>query len=99
MQAKAQEVLKSMLDEHTEIVLIDGYESPSKQYIIDNYPTWVKHGKMILARVGNIDILSIEDLKKAGLNSNKPHTWKNLQLHPLLERYNSLDYLNWSDTE
>ena len=93
MQAKAQEVLKSMLDEHTEIVLIDGYESPSKQYIIDNYPTWVKHGKMILARVGNIDILSIEDLKKAGLNPNKPHTWKNLQLHPLLERYNSLDYL------
>lgn len=94
MKAKEQELLKSMLDTNTEIILIDGNPSPIKQYIVDNYPKeWIKHGKMILAKIGDTDILSTQDLINLKLDPSKPHTWDNIIIHPLLAKYNSLDYL------
>lgn len=89
---KQNEMLKSLLDENIEMRLVDGKGSRTKQYLIDNYKDWVYHGKMVLAKVNGKPILNKNDLKEAGLDINNPHSW-NIELHPMLAKYNSLDYL------
>lgn len=91
MQWKETEVLKSLLDENVEIRLIDGTNSSAKTYLKDNYKDWVHNGKMVFAKVNGKDILTKQDLINLGLDINDPHSW-NIQLHPMLSKYNALDY-------
>lgn len=91
MQWKETEVLKSLLDENVEIRLIDGTNSSAKTYLKDNYKDWVHNGKMVFAKVNGKDILTKQDLINLGLNINDPHSW-NIELHPMLSKYNALDY-------
>lgn len=91
MQWKETEVLKSLLDENVEIRLIDGTNSSAKTYLKDNYRDWVHNGKMVFAKVNGKDILTKQDLINLGLDINDPHSW-NIELHPMLSKYNALDY-------
>ena len=91
MQWKETEVLKSLLDENVEIRLIDNTNSSAKTYLRDNYKNWVHNGKMIFAKVNGKDILTKQDLINLGLDINDPHSW-NIELHPMLSKYNALDY-------
>lgn len=91
MQWKETEVLKSLLDENVEIRLIDGTNSSAKTYLKDNYKNWVHNGKMVFAKVNGKDILTKQDLINLGLDINDPHSW-NIELHPMLSKYNALDY-------
>lgn len=91
MQWKETEVLKSLLDENVEIRLIDGTNSSAKTYLKDNYKNWVHNGKMVFAKVNGKDILTKQDLINLGLDINNPHSW-NIELHPMLSKYNALDY-------
>lgn len=91
MQWKETEVLKSLLDENVEIRLIDGTNSSAKTYLRDNYKDWVHNGKMVFAKVNGKDILTKQDLINLGLDINDPHSW-NIELHPMLSKYNALDY-------
>lgn len=91
MQWKETEVLKSLLDENVEIRLIDGTNSSAKTYLKDNYKDWVHNGKMVFAKVNGKDILTKQDLINLGLDINDPHSW-NIKLHPMLSKYNALDY-------
>lgn len=91
MQWKETEVLKSLLDENVEIRLIDGTNSSAKTYLKDNYKDWVHNGKMVFAKVNGKDILTKQDLINLGLDINNPHSW-NIELHPMLSKYNALDY-------
>ena len=91
MQWKETEVLKSLLDENVEIRLIDGTNSSAKTYLKDNYKDWVHNGKMVFAKVNGKDILTKQDLINLGLDINDPHSW-NIELHPMLSKYNALDY-------
>lgn len=91
MQWKEAEVLKSLLDENVEIRLIDGTNSSAKTYLKDNYKDWVHNGKMVFAKVNGKDILTKQDLINLGLDINDPHSW-NIELHPMLSKYNALDY-------
>ena len=93
MENKNREVLKAILDENTEIRLIDGNASDVKSYLLNNYPDWVKHGKMVYAKINGNPILSKQDLEKLNLNTKDSHTWENVELHPLLQQYNALDLL------
>ena len=92
MKWKQNEMLKSLLDENVEMRLVDGKGSKTKQYLIDNYKDWVHHGKMVLAKVNGQPIMNKSDLKAAGLDINNPHSWT-IELHPMLQKYNALDYL------
>lgn len=91
MQWKETEVLKSLLDENVEIRLVDGTNSSTKTYLKDNYKDWVHNGKMVFAKVNGKDILTKQDLINLGLDINDPHSW-NIELHPMLSKYNALDY-------
>lgn len=91
MQWKETEVLKSLLDENVEIRLVDGTNSSAKTYLKDNYKDWVHNGKMVLAKINGKDILTKQDLINLGLDINDPHSW-NIELHPMLSKYNALDY-------
>lgn len=91
MQWKETEVLKSLLDENVEIRLVDGTNSTAKTYLRDNYKDWVHNGKMVFAKVNGKDILTKQDLINLGLDINDPHSW-NIELHPMLSKYNALDY-------
>lgn len=91
MQWKETEVLKSLLDENVEIRLIDGTNSSAKTYLKDNYKDWIHNGKMVFAKVNGKDILTKQDLINLGLDINDPHSW-NIKLHPMLSKYNALDY-------
>ena len=91
MQWKETEVLKSLLDENVEIRLVDGTNSSAKTYLRDNYKDWVHNGKMVFAKVNGKDILTKQDLINLGLDINDPHSW-NIELHPMLSKYNALDY-------
>lgn len=91
MQRKETEVLKSLLDENVEIRLIDGTNSSAKTYLKDNYKDWVHNGKMVFAKINGKDILTKQDLINLGLDINNPHSW-NIELHPMLSKYNALDY-------
>lgn len=93
MELKNKEVLKAILDENTEIRLIDGNASDAKSYLLNNYPDWVQYGKMIYAKINGNPIMSKHDLEKLGLDIKDSHTWKNVELHPLLQQYNALDLL------
>lgn len=93
MELKNKEVLKALLDENTEIRLIDGNTSTTKNYLLTNYPDWVKHGKMVYAKINGNPIMSKQDIEKLNLNIKDPHTWTDVELHPLLKQYNALDLL------
>lgn len=93
MELKNREVLKALLDENTEIRLIDGNTSTAKNYLVTNYPDWVKHGKMVYAKINGNPIMSKRDLELLNLNTKDSHTWVNVELHPLLKQYNALDLL------
>lgn len=93
MELKNKEVLKALLDENTEIRLIDGTTSTTKNYLLTNYPDWVKHGKMVYAKINGNPIMSKQDIEKLNLNIKDSHTWTDVELHPLLKQYNALDLL------
>ena len=93
MELKNKEVLKALLDENTEIRLIDGTTSTTKNYLLTNYLDWVKHGKMVYAKINGNPIMSKQDIEKLNLNIKDSHTWTNVELHPLLKQYNALDLL------
>lgn len=92
MKWKETEVLKSLLDDNVEIRLVDGTNSSAKTYLKDNYGDWVHNGKMVFAKINGHDVLTKQDILNLGLDMNDPHSW-NIELHPMLSKYNALDYL------
>lgn len=98
---KKSEVLKGLLKSEFEINIY-GNDSEELEYIKNNYKNWInKSGKAILAKLnidGNIiNITSNTDFAKLGItdsiNSFIDQHRNNLQLNPILERYNYFDYL------
>ena len=105
---KSSEVLKSALDAGFTINLYGNKnldKQPEVAYLRENYGDWINpSGQMVLARVkvGNkvIDIASKNDLLKVeqalgitNLISNIHKIKDIMTLHPMLERYNLMDYL------
>lgn len=105
---KSSEVLKSALDAGFTINLYGNKnldKQPEVAYLRENYGDWINpSGQMVLARVkvGNevIDVASKNDLLKVeqalGITNliGNIHKIKDIMtLHPMLERYNLMDYL------
>lgn len=109
---KRTDLLKSLIDENTEISLLnENSESITpKKWLASEYKEWVNlsNGKMILAKLtydGNVyDISNKIDFIKfcelVGVNFIKePHKLLHpkygitLNLHPMLDKYNVMDYL------
>ncbi len=98
---KKAEVLKGLLKSSFRINVTESSQ-PELKFIEDNYKGWVNtSGDVILAKAninGNlIDIVSNKDLLKLGIQGNIndviDSVTDTLQLNPILEQYNYLDYL------
>jgi hypothetical protein len=106
MQLKRAEVFHSLLDERFQINLYNGDNtSPAAAYLRDEFKDWVHHGNMTIGKIHyngkTYDIASRTDLEEfqaeTGLDvstnflaSGQDYTF---ELHPMLDKYNSLDYL------
>lgn len=100
-ERKKAEVLKGLLKSNFRINVTESSQ-PELKFIEDNYKGWVNtSGDVILAKAninGNlIDIVSNKDLLKLGIQGNINDVIdgvsSTLQLNPILEQYNYLDYL------
>ena len=94
---KKSEVLKGLLKSNFRINVTESSQ-PELKFIEDNYKEWVNaSGDVILAKInvnGNlVDIVSKKDLLKLGVQGNINDVIDTLQLNPILEQYNYLDYL------
>lgn len=98
---KKAEVLKGLLKSNFRINVTESSQ-PELKFIEDNYKGWINtSGDVILAKAninGNlIDIASSKDLLKLGIQGNINDVIdgvsSTLQLNPILEQYNYLDYL------
>lgn len=101
---KNAEFLQYMIKSGSTIQLNDDVKI--QDFIIENYPTWItRSGKLILGKYKSDDgtehlITNEIDLQLLGNKLgdpgivNHPETYsRNLELNPLLERYNMIDYL------
>lgn len=100
-EKKKAEVLKSLLKTNFKINVTKSSQ-PELKFIENNYKGWINtSGDVILAKVNIngklIDIASNKDLLKLGIQGNINDIIDNvtdtLQLNPILEQYNYLDYL------
>lgn len=89
---KKVEALKSLLKDRFIIDTIVE-DQPELKYLRNNYPEWIdRSGNVILAKFGNTNITTQVDLLRLGINNINTIADK-IQLNPLIERYNYLDYL------
>lgn len=100
-EKKKAEVLKGLLKTDFKINVTKSSQ-PELKFIEDNYNGWINtSGDVILAKANVngklIDIASNKDLLKLGIQGNINDVIDNvadtLQLNPILEQYNYLDYL------
>lgn len=100
-ERKKAEVLKGLLKSNFRINVTESSQ-PELKFIEDNYKGWINtSGDVILAKVNIngslIDIVSNKDLLKLGIQGNINDVIdgvsSTLQLNPILEQYNYLDYL------
>ena len=100
-EKKKAEVLKGLLKSNFRINVSDSSQ-PELKFIEDNYKGWVNtSGDVILAKANIngslINIVSNKDLLKLGIQGNINDiidgVSSTLQLNPILEQYNYLDYL------
>lgn len=100
-EKKKAEVLKGLLKTNFKINVTKSSQ-PELKFIENNYKGWINtSGDVILAKVNIngklIDIASNKDLLKLGIQGNINDIIDNvtdtLQLNPILEQYNYLDYL------
>ena len=98
---KKAEVLKGLLKSGFKINVTESSQ-PELKFIEDNYKGWINtSGDIILAKANIngklIDIVSNKDLLKLGIQGNVndviDSVTDTLQLNPILEQYNYLDYL------
>lgn len=98
---KKAEVLKSLLKSGFKINVTESSQ-PELKFIEDNYKGWINtSGDVILAKANIngklINIVSNKDLLKLGIQGNindvVDSVTDTLQLNPVLEQYNYLDYL------
>ena len=98
---KKAEVLKGLLKSGFKINVTESSQ-PELKFIEDNYKGWINtSGDVILAKANIngklIDIVSNKDLLKLGIQGNVndviDSVTDTLQLNPILEQYNYLDYL------
>lgn len=98
---KKAEILKGLLKKDFKINIFNS-KQPELQYIKNNYKDWVnKSGNVILAKIkvnGRlVEITSKRDLIKLGLqgqyNNYIDSIASSIQLNPIIEQYNYLDYL------
>ena len=98
---KKAEVLKGLLKSGFKINVTESSQ-PELKFIEDNYKGWINtSGDVILAKANIngklIDIVSNKDLLKLGIQGNIndiiDSVTDTLQLNPILEQYNYLDYL------
>lgn len=63
-------------------------------FIKRNYPKWVNaSGNLILAKLNGVNITQITDIIKLGFTDPKELYNELLEINPILEKYNLLDYL------
>lgn len=100
-EKKKAEVLKGLLKSGFKINVTESSQ-PELKFIEDNYKGWINtSGNVILAKANIngklIDIVSNKDLLKLGIQGNINDVIDSvadtLQLNPILEQYNYLDYL------
>lgn len=100
-EKKKAEVLKGLLKSGFKINVTESSQ-PELKFIEDNYKGWINtSGNVILAKANIngklIDIVSNKDLLKLGIQGNIndviDSVTDTLQLNPILEQYNYLDYL------
>lgn len=100
-EKKKAEVLKGLLKSGFKINVTEPSQ-PELKFIEDNYKGWINtSGNVILAKANIngklIDIVSNKDLLKLGIQGNIndviDSVTDTLQLNPILEQYNYLDYL------
>lgn len=100
-EKKKAEVLKGLLKSGFKINVTESSQ-PELKFIEDNYKGWINtSGDVILAKANIngklIDIVSNKDLLKLGIQGNIndviDSVTDTLQLNPILEQYNYLDYL------
>ena len=100
-EKKKAEVLKGLLKSGFKINVTESSQ-PELKFIEDNYKGWINtSGDVILAKANIngklIDIVSNKDLLKLGIQGNVndviDSVTDTLQLNPILEQYNYLDYL------
>lgn len=100
-EKKKAEVLKGLLKSGFKINVTKSSQ-PELKFIEDNYKGWINtSGDVILAKANIngklIDIVSNKDLLKLGIQGNIndviDSVTDTLQLNPILEQYNYLDYL------
>ena len=100
-ERKKAEVLKGLLKSNFRINVTESSQ-PELKFIEDNYKGWINiSGDVILAKANIngslIDIVSNKDLLKLGIQGNINDVIdgvsSTLQLNPILEQYNYLDYL------
>ena len=98
---KKAEILKGLLKSGFKINVTESSQ-PELKFIEDNYKGWINtSGDVILAKANIngklIDIVSNKDLLKLGIQGNVndviDSVTDTLQLNPILEQYNYLDYL------
>lgn len=90
---KKKQIVKTLLEEQVQINTSSN--QPELEYIRKNYPQWVNEsGDLILAKVNGKNITSQRDLIKLGIEDvGKFIDESNIELNPILEQYNYLEYL------
>ena len=98
---KKSEVLKGLLGSNFKLNVTESSQ-PELKFIEDHYKNWINNsGDVILAKANIngtlVNIVSSKDLLKLGIQDNINDVIDNisdtLQLNPILEQYNYLDYL------
>lgn len=88
---KKKELLQSLLDDGFEIDT--NSEQKELKYIKDNYPDWINEsGKLILAKT-KVNGISVNLTSKLDLIKQHVKSLNNIELNPIFETYNYLDYL------
>ena len=90
---KKKQIVKTLLEEQVQINTSSN--QPELEYIRRNYSQWVNEsGDLILAKVNGKNITSQRDLIKLGIEDvGKFIDESNIELNPILEQYNYLEYL------
>ena len=75
------------------VLNVDNDNQKECVYIKRTYPDWINDsGNLVLAKINGENIVQITDIIKLGLTDPKQLYNYNLEINPILEKYNLLDY-------
>lgn len=75
------------------VLNVDNDNQKECVYIKRTYPDWINDsGNLVLAKLNGTNIVQIPDIIKLGFTDPKQLYGQSLQINPILEKYNLLDY-------